>query len=160
IQAGKRFEDPLNLRTSGTFDEVRAGGFEARQHLLDNEADGIAGAVLYPTTGLSLHRSIADGRLLDHVCRIYNDWLAEFCGGGDGPVRGAAMVSVDDPDVAVAEMTRARDVGLWGAFLPTGVPAAENYGLPRYEPVWAASQDLDMPLSLHFGSVRYGAMGA
>src|SRR5262249_5684039 len=54
VQTGKRFHDPLHLQNFATFEEVRPGGFDAQQHLVDNAADGIVGAVLYPTLGLSL----------------------------------------------------------------------------------------------------------
>lgn len=57
-------------------------------------------------------------------------------------------------------MTRARQLGLSGALIPPAMPPAIGYGDPRYDRVWAAAQDLAMPLSLHLGAVRYGAVGA
>lgn len=160
IQAGKRFEDPLNLRTAGKFEEVAPGAVDPMVHLEDNASDGILGSVLYPTLGLSLFRSIAEGALLDVVCQIYNDWLADFCKPTNGLLKGVAMINTDDPEAAVAEMTRTRELGLEGAFIPVAMPPERNYGLDMYDPVWAASQDLGMPISLHLGAVRSGAPGA
>jgi predicted TIM-barrel fold metal-dependent hydrolase len=160
IQAGKRFEDPSNLRTAARFDEVTSGGFELQQRLLDNESDGILGSVLYPTLGLSLFRAIPDPTLLNLVFSMYNDWLADFCAGSGGRLKGVAMINVDDVDLAVAELTRAKALGLSGSMIPVGVADEKFYGLPMYDPFWAASQDLEMPVSMHLGTVRAGSVGA
>lgn len=160
INAGQRFDDPTQLRTDGRFDEVRAGAYLPDQHLADNALDGVVGAVLYPTLGLTLFRSIKSSAALERVCRLYNDWMAEFCAGTGGRLKGVAMVNVEDPQWAVAEMTRARELGLSGAMIPTALPPWIGYGDVRYDPVWAAAQDLALPLSLHLGAVRYGAVGA
>ena len=160
MNTGQRFEDPTKLRTDGTFDEVREGAYVSDVHMADNLADGVIGAVLYPTLGLTMFRAIKAGAELDYVFSIYNDWMADFCSGSGGRLKGVAMVNLDDPEVAVAELTRARQLGLSGALIPTAMPPAIGYGDPRYDRVWAAAQDLAMPLSLHLGAVRYGAVGA
>ena len=160
VNTGQRFDDPTKLRTDATFDEVREGAYLPDQHMADNAADGILGAVLYPTLGLSLFRAIVDGGELNYVCSIYNDWMADFCADSGGRLKGIAMLNPEDPGAAIAELARCREQGLAGALIPTAMPPAIGYGDPRYEPLWAASQDLGMPLSLHLGAVRYGAVGA
>src|SRR5690606_11694429 len=92
-------------------------------------------------------------------CRAYNDWLAEFCAYAPAQLKGVAMISLDDIDVAVAAMKRARSIGLSGALIPTAVPPDQPYIHDRYEPIWAAAVDLAMPLSLHLGANRVGAGG-
>ena len=47
-----------------------------------------------------------------------------------------------------------RQVGLAGAMIPLR-PMEHRYDHPTYEPLWAAAQDLDMPLSLHVGTYRW-----
>ncbi len=157
-QTGDRFERPRDLRTGARFTEVRPGGYLPEEHLADNERDGVYGSVLYPTEGLLVY-TVADGPLLTAACRAYNDWLAEFCAAAPSRLKGVAMLDVDDVDGAVAELERARDLGLTGAMIPTAAPAGRPYSAPEYEPLWAAACDLEVPLSLHLGANRPGAGG-
>jgi predicted TIM-barrel fold metal-dependent hydrolase len=157
-QTGDRFTKPRELRTGATFDQVRPGGYLPRAHLADNEADGVAGSVLYPTEGLILYTQL-DAPLLGACCRAYNDWLAEFCAEAPDRLKGVAMVCIDDIGSAIAEMRRARDIGLAGALIPTAVPASRPYGSPDYDPLLAAAVELGLPLSLHLGANRLGSGG-
>lgn len=90
MNTGQRFEDPTKLRTDGTFDEVREGAYVSDVHMADNLADGVIGAVLYPTLGLTMFRAIKAGPELDYVFSIYNDWMADFCSGSGGRLKGVA----------------------------------------------------------------------
>lgn len=157
-QTGDRFDKPLELRTGARFEHVRPGGYDPVAHMADNEADGVYGAVMYPTEGLLLYTQ-ADSELLSVCCRAYNDFLAEFCAAAPGRLKGVAMLNTDDIDEAVAEMHRARSLGLAGALIPTAAPPERLYDSNEYEPLWAAAVELDMPLSLHLGANRVGAGG-
>ena len=157
-QTGDRFTKPQELRTGARFEQVRRGGYEPDAHVRDAEDDGVLGSVLYPTQGLILYTQ-ASAPLLAACCRAYNDWLAEFCSYAPDRLKGVAMLTLDDIDGAVAEMARARDLGLSGALIPTAVPAGRPYTSPDYEPLWSAAVDLGMPLSLHLGANRVGAGG-
>src|SRR6266542_6654569 len=64
------------------------------------------------------------------------------------------MLNVDDVQEAVGELQRAARLGLAGALIPLR-PLEHRYDHPMYEPVWAAAQDLAMPLSLHTGTRRW-----
>lgn len=157
-QTGDRFEEPEGLRTGAHFDEVRPGGYLPRPCLEDNESDGVWGSVLYPTQGLLLYTQAPSG-LLSACCRAYNDWLVDFCSENPRRLKGIAMLNVDEVDEAIAEMERTRRLGLAGALIPTAAPPESRYDEPRYERLWAAAQDLEVPLSLHLGANRVGAGG-
>ncbi len=152
-QTGVRFEAPETLRTGARFANVRPGAYEPAAHLADNEYDGIVGSVLYPTAGLGFYR-VRDSALFSAMCRAYNDWLAEFCGAAPDRLKGIAMLNVDDPDEAVRELTRAREIGLSGCLIPTAVGEEQRYDSERYERFWSAAEELSMPLSLHVGAYR------
>ena len=152
-QAGKRFDDPSATRTAARFADVRPGAYVPDEHLTDNETDGVYGSVLYPTVGLALY-SVPDSALLSAIFQAYNDWLADFCHTAPRRLKGIAMLNVDDVHVAVRELERCRTVGLAGGMIPVYPPEAFTYDHPGYDPLWAAAQDLDMPLSLHIGSNR------
>jgi predicted TIM-barrel fold metal-dependent hydrolase len=155
IQTGERFaRDPTRLRVSAKVDEVRPAAFDPAQYVEENEqVDGVWGQVLYPSEGLVLF-SIPDSALLTATMRAYNDWLAEFVHGHTDRLKGIGMVNVDDPADGVAELTRCRELGLAGALITVRPPAWAPFRDRRYDGVWAAAQDLAMPLSLHTATDR------
>ncbi len=152
-QPGVRFEKPEELRPAARFEEVRPGAYLPEAHLQDNEADGVYGSVLYPTEGLLLF-SVPDSVLLSATFRAYNDWIADFCSASSDRLKGIAMLNVDDVSEAVQELERSRKRGLAGAMITVYPPEERSYDQPDYEPLWAAAQDLDMPLSLHIATNR------
>ena len=154
-QAGVRFEDQEKMITKATFEDVRPGGYIPDEHIKDMDLDGVDGGVIYPSMGLFLW-TVPDGVLLDNIFRIYNDWLAEFCKPYSYRMKGIAMVNVDAVGVAAKELERCANMGLVGAMITCYPPFGEPYSLPKYEPLWAAAQDLNIPLSLHAATNRPG----
>ena len=155
IQAGDRFDidDSHKLRTSGHFEQVTKGAYDPDRYLAENEADGIYASVLYPSQGLVLY-SVPDSEVASAAMRVYNDWIADFCTASPKRLKGIGMLNVDNIDEAVAELIRCREKGLCGALIPVAPPAWGSYRLPEYDRLWAAAQDLGMPLSLHVGTDR------
>ena len=70
------------------------------------DAEGIDQAVLYPSIGLYAW-AITDPAAAVSVAKAYNDWLASYCAADTSRLFGAAMLPVQDPAAAVAEMQRA-----------------------------------------------------
>ena len=156
IQPGTRFEEPEKLTMSGTFDEVRIGGYVPEEHVKDLDVDGVDSTVLYPSCTFSLFSFIQDSDLLTALFRAYNDWVADFCKPYPDRLKGIALINVDNVEIAVKEMERCARLGLVGATVTVYPPTGRAYDSPEYEPLWAAAQDLQMPLSLHIGSNRPG----
>jgi predicted TIM-barrel fold metal-dependent hydrolase len=153
IQVGVRFDEPDSLRDAGRFDEVRPGSYLPDAHLKENEEDGVFGAVINPSAALVFF-SCPDSELFGALCRAYNDWLIDFCSYDPKRLKGAAMISLDDIALAIAELERCKRSGLGGALIPVYPDPERPYFLDEYEPFWAAAQDLEMPLGLHIGTVR------
>ena len=151
--AGTRFEAPERISHEGRFEDVLAGGYDPDQHIRDMALDGVAGEVLYPSQGLFFFK-VKDSALQSAIFRTYNDWLAEFCATHPGHLKGIAMVNLYDVGDGVAELERAAGKGLAGAMITEYPPEARRYDGREYEPLWAAAQDLGMPLSLHTGTSR------
>jgi predicted TIM-barrel fold metal-dependent hydrolase len=111
---------------------------------------GLNDAVLYPTFALSygMIRDRAWDRLI--AC-AYNEWLAETYGNGDKRLHGMAILPMQDPDAAAAELVRGvKELGLLGAMLPAhGLP--NHLGSPMYDPVYAAANEVGACLSVHGG---------
>ena len=150
-QAGLRFDEPEKLTIEGTMEAVPLGGLDPDAHVKDMELDGVAGGVLYPSQALTVYR-IADSDLLSAICRAYNDYLSEFCNAHPDRLKGIAMINVDDVEDAVGELERTSKMGLAGAMIT--IRPFLRYDHTSYERLWAVAQDLDMPLSLHTGTIR------
>jgi predicted TIM-barrel fold metal-dependent hydrolase len=144
---GKRFNDPDKLKFADNMKNVRLGGYIPEEHVKDMHIDGIEGEILYPTEGLFLYL-VPDSALLSAVCRTYNDWIAEFCRPFPRRLKGIAMINIDDVQEGVQELQRAAKLGLAGGLITCYPPESRPYYGPEYDPLWAAAQALDMPLSL------------
>ena len=154
IQTGERFEaDPDRLRTSGKFAEVRPAAYDPHAYVEENERDGVWGSVLYPSQGLVLYQ-VPVSDVVTAAMKAYNDWLADFCRAEPARLKGVAMINVDDVDDAVAELQRCCELGLTGALITVAPPPWQPYRSPVYDRLWAAAQDLDVPLSLHVATDR------
>jgi predicted TIM-barrel fold metal-dependent hydrolase len=152
-QAGVRFATPDQLTVEGRMATVPRGGIDPYAHVLDMDADTVAGGVLYPSQELTVYR-VPDSLLLSAIFRAYNDWLADFCQPYPHRLKGIAMLNVDRIEDAIGELHRAAQRGLAGAMIPIR-PLEHRYDHPMYEPLWAAARDLAMPLSLHVGARRW-----
>ena len=153
-QLGLRFEEPEKQTMDARIEDVRPGGYIPEEHVKDMETDGVEVSILYPTVGLILY-GVPGNELLDSLLRTYNDWVGEFCSASPKRLKGIAMLNVDNVEVAVGELERCAKMGFVGAMIPTSPPVGRAYDKPEYEPLWAAAQDLGMPLSLHVGTERF-----
>ena len=150
---GVRFEEPERLRRTAKIEEVHPGGYIPEEHVKDMDIDGIDVSIVYPTVGLGLY-SVSDSELLTFNCRAYNDWVGEFCSAIPKRIKGIAMLNMDDVRVGVKELEHCAKMGFVGAMISVYPPEGRGYEQPEYEPLWAAAQDLRIPLSLHIGTDR------
>src|SRR5579863_2451883 len=118
-----------------------------RVELLDRE--GMAKALLYPTLGLLWEAELFDPELSSAYCRAYNRWIADFCRDSGGRLIPIAHLSLGDPEAAARELERAVRDGCRGAFVCPFTITRVPHGDPRHDAVFAAAQDLDVPLAVH-----------
>ena len=154
-QLGKRFEEPEKLTYIDTVDNIFPGGYIPEVQIKDMDADGVEAGIIYPTIGL-LFYSIPDSELLTVIFKHYNDWVAKFCGAFPKRLKGIAMVNIDDVQSGIREMERCAKMGLVGAMITVYPNEDRSYDSPEYDPLWAAAQDMKVPLSLHVGTNRPG----
>lgn len=155
-QTGRRFEEPNALSRTDRFEHVRPGGYLPEARIKDMDLDGVAAEVVYPTVGFLLYNMVDDGKLLSACFKAYNDWLAEFCGACPDRLKGVALINLDDVQEGIQELQRARQIGLVGALIAAYPHITRPYSGAEYEPLWAASQDLAMPLGMHIATCRPG----
>ena len=124
------------------------GAMDKRERVKEMAADGVSAEVLYPTHGLKA-LSLDDPPLEEACCRVYNDWLIDYCQAAPERLVGLAMLAVHNVESAIQEMERCRKAGLRGVVI-WQVPAPEiPFTSNHYDRFWAAAQDLDMPVNLH-----------
>ena len=153
-QTGVRFEDQTLLTQSRPIEEVRLGAWIPEEHVKDMDEDGVDASIIFPTVGLNLYENVPDSDLMTEICRIYNDWLAEFCKAIPDRLKGVAMLNIDEVRPGLEELERCAKMGMVGAMITVYLLPGRNYDLPEYDLLWAAAQDLQMPLALHFTTAR------
>ena len=130
-----------------TFETCMRGAWDPEHRLADQERDGIAAEIIYPSVGLILV-SHADIDYKDACIEAYNRWLEGFCAGLPGRLFGLGLTSVRSVDAAINDFQRAKARGFVGMMLP-GLPHFEDYDHPDYDALWQCAVDLEMPVCFH-----------
>jgi predicted TIM-barrel fold metal-dependent hydrolase len=128
------------------------------------EDDGVVAEVLFPNPGVPFG---AFGESAEHELRgvgnrAYDRWLLDFANDAPGRRAALAMLAVHDVEACVAEIDWAANSGMKGVVIPNapGEGLAPWYD-ERYDPIWAACQDLELPVHIHAGGSTpdYGDYG-
>jgi predicted TIM-barrel fold metal-dependent hydrolase len=115
------------------------------------EYTGIQRAVLYPTNALAYGWVINPNWAIG-VCQAYNDWLAETYAERDPRFKGMALIPMQEPKAAVAELRRAvNELGFVGAMLPTN-GLKGHLGSAEYFPIYEEAANLGCALATHGGA--------
>jgi predicted TIM-barrel fold metal-dependent hydrolase len=131
------------------YQDLNPAGFDGKARLTVMDAEGIDVAVCYPGLGFSLG-AIRDRELGIASCKVYNDWIAEYCSADPRRLVGVAALPTQDPLAAAAEARRAaRELGLRGAFVRPNPQGGRALHDPAFAPLWEALEELQMPLGLH-----------
>ncbi len=85
------------------------------------------------------------------IARAHNRAMAAFCQ-GDRRLIGVAIVPLDDPDLALAEIDRAAELGLGAVWISADPPGGRSPGHPALDTIWSTLEDRGLPFILHVGS--------
>jgi predicted TIM-barrel fold metal-dependent hydrolase len=122
------------------------------------EGQGVVAEVLFPNGQpfqVNRFEDVAradDEELAGEGRRAYNRWLVDFCAETPGRRSGQAVVSFDDIDQAVKDVHWAKENGLGGIMMPGLNPGGRDFFDPVLDPIWAAVQEVGLPLSQHGGA--------
>ena len=141
------------VRSTYHYEAMRPGSWDPVARLKDMDADHVDAEVVYPTFGIALFK-IEDGRFLQACARAYNDWAVDFVSHHPARLKAVAMLPTDDIAWAAAELQRTARLGLVGAMAPGVPPPDKAYHTPHYDPLWAAAEASNIPVSLHVGTGR------
>ncbi len=164
---GKRYQKtegfrPVRLRNvkfEGEDFERNRTGRTPEERLRDHARDGIDAEIMFPNKGLTMWAT-QDAAFSLAMCRVYNDWAWETFGPYNACLSPMAAIAPGDIEPAIEEIQRVAKLGFRGLTLPCkpvfGPPDWEhaNYNLPEFEPLWAAIQDVDLPITFHVSTGR------
>lgn len=145
---------PLEQRSGWIrWDEVRAGGYDPKARLEEQDQDGVIAEVLYPTpriqNQLAWHKDDAEFHI--SCFRAYNDWLAEYCSYAPDRLVGVAFIPNVGAEAAIAELHRVLAMpGMKGVVLGQwpdgGLDINDND-----DRFFAAVAEAGVPISVHVG---------
>lgn len=142
-----------------TWSQVPQAAYDPRARLAAMDADRVDCSVLYPTAagiGGEAIGAIKDLDLQIECARVYNDWIIDVWAAASPRFIPQAILPVGSIEAAVAEAKRAVGRGHKGLIMPAQ-PSQVNKDVPHlykqdWDPLWAAIQELDVPVCFHAGS--------
>jgi uncharacterized protein len=126
------------------------GPWEPNARLRDLDRDGVEVDILYASHLRHVYGlSIKDEPFFRAIAQSYNDWLMEYCNVAPNRLVGLPVLSILNIDGAVEDLTVYVKQGAKGFMIASSTPIGMNYGESKFDPLWAAAQDVDVPLCLH-----------
>jgi len=156
--AGK---DPREIKRGETpFEALHRGGWEPKARVADQDKDGIAGELIYPSVGMVLCNH-PDADYKQACMWAYNHWLAEeFVAGAPDRLFGLGQTAVRSVAEAIEDLRKIKEMGFVGVMMP-GNPATEfDYDDPRFDPLWKAAVELGLPISFHILTTKADGQNA
>jgi predicted TIM-barrel fold metal-dependent hydrolase len=165
---GMRPEDIGSL-DPGIFHPLNPGASDPKARLTDLDLMGIAQQVVFPTLFGEYLPQVTDPEAAVVLARAYNDWVADFAAAGDGRLHAVAILPMQRPDLALAELERIASKGLGAVmirpsfyqletegygFVPID-PGAPNMARPffvedkPFRPVWEKTAKLGLVACVH-----------
>jgi predicted TIM-barrel fold metal-dependent hydrolase len=145
--------------------DLRVRNWDDDRRDADQLAEGVVGEVLFPNTvppfypGFVLFAGPPRPEEYEYRragIRAHNRWLVDFCARKPAQRAGVGQIFLNDIDDAIADATWIKEHGLRGGVLLPTVPPDATWVKPHYHPdydrLWAALQDLDIPVNLHGGT--------
>ena len=130
---------------------------DERIKLMDHEE--IDKSILFPSLGLDWPAAVKDPGLMAAYCRVYNDWIVDFCSRQRERLFPTVLLPWPDIEGSVKEMRRNSGVGPRSIMCP-GVPFDDvPYGDIQWDPIWREYQEEDIPVALHVSSGGTHASG-
>ena len=129
------------------WEELHPGGYDATARVKEQQADGFAAEVIFPSVGMMLcaHPDLDYKR----ACfEAYNRWIAPWCATSPDRLLGMGQTAARTPEEAIKDLEHIKALGLRGAMLP-GFPGEEDWNHEMYDPLWDAVVDLHLPIAFH-----------
>lgn len=134
--------------------EIQAlGAFNASDRSKAVDLLGFRKQLVFATHSVALPfhpSSKTEARLRYGATRAHNRHMADFCR-DDDRLLGVAIVPLDVPEMAIAELDFVIEEGLDAVWLPHRAPIGFSCGHVDLEPFWAKLAEAGIPFVLHVG---------
>src|SRR5271169_2871788 len=150
IAAAGRPVESINPYNYVPWEELHPGGWDPRARLGEQDRDGVAVEILYPSVGMLLCNH-PDVDYKKACFDAYNLWIAEFQSYAPDRLIGLGQTALRSVEEGIADLQCIKDLGLRGVMMPgfAGCHDDGDYDDRRWDPFWEAAVDLDLPLSFH-----------
>ena len=145
--AGKTAQELAGLASHAKFDELPRGSWDPEARIADQDRDGVAAEVIYPSVGMILCNH-PDKDYKKACFDAYNLWIADYCAPHPQRLLGLGQTAMRSPDEGIKDLERIKAQGLRGVMM-AGIPAQEDYDSPIYDEFFEAAIAMKMPLSFH-----------
>lgn len=142
----------MRLRPDGRrWENIYPGAWDPTARVKDMDQAGVEVEVVRPSLGL-FTLSLRDPAYRRASIQAVNEWVADFCAVYPTRFARTALLPSEPPDMTVAEMRRMAQRG--GAPMAAGmvlleIREGEQRPFMGYDPIWAAAEELHLPLRLH-----------
>ncbi|MBV1906348.1 MAG: amidohydrolase [Pseudomonadales bacterium] len=140
--------DPKSLAMEGTlFKDLWKGGWNSKYRIADQDKDGVAAEIIYPTVGMVMcnHPDFAYKRA---CMKAYNHWLLEYCDEDRTRLIPLAQIAMGSINEGIEDLKEIKAQGFPGVMMP-GNPGELDYDSPAYDAFWQLAIELELPLSFH-----------
>jgi len=154
-QWGRRYEE--NEWFGSTYDSIRAGAFDGKERLVEQDIDGVDAEVIFPSQRtMSVFMAQEDDGFHLAGIEAYNRWILEEFNAAD-PTRllGLAQMPAVDVPTSIQHLRDAKQAGFKGVIIsayPSGNPTLTLDD----DPFWEAAEAEQMPVHVHSGLSQSG----
>jgi uncharacterized protein len=128
----------------------RQGEFEGRARLPDMDEMGIDVAVIFGGHCFLVASKVESPDIANATLRAYNEFVAAYCAASPERLKGVAMIAMQAPEAAAAELRRAvTELGLVGAVLPPHHVNGTTLEDRSLDPIWSMAEELGVPVCIH-----------
>ena len=116
--------------------------------LADLDRAGVDLQVIYSTL---LFAPLTDDDAFETALTVsYNKWIEERCAEAPDRLKWSAVLPLREPGEAVKEIYRVKDAGAV-SLMCFGTVGERMLHFPEFDPVWAAAEEVDLPVAVHVG---------
>ncbi len=128
---------------------------DPKARLEDMDASHIDIDVIYPTH-VSSYCALNDVGFESALYRAYHRWISDYCAQAPARLKWTVVPNMRDTQAAVKEVQywAAKDPNLVGIYMPPNGPHNMLLDDLNLHPLYAAAQELDLPLLIHGGTAR------
>jgi predicted TIM-barrel fold metal-dependent hydrolase len=147
---GAASNDAEAFRKNFRFEDLPGPGLDPAARIKDQDADGVQAEVLYPSFMCRLYQISASNLSFFHdIADSYNEWQIDFASHDPRRLIAQPVLSVLDPEQAAKDLVGYANRGIKACAIASSVPFGSSYGEEKFDPIWRAAQECNIPLAMH-----------